>query len=206
MIHESLFVKFHIVILYLDFEQNRNPNSDLVSSKPEIVVDSDGVENSKSDEETGPSLVDPTFSAPIQSYETGTASGESAPTSEPETPSTLVSALQLGQDPFAFLRDLPPDFERELPVELSRPLLPLKTRRTHEYSLVLDLDETLVHCSLTEMPRPAFIFPVEFENVTYQVYVKTRPHFRTFLEQMSKYFEIILFTASKKVRSIVFIL
>jgi CTD small phosphatase-like protein 2 len=191
----DLFTKCGSVISAPDFEQTLNPNSN--SEQPEIL-ESEEVENSKS-ESVSTIATDPTISSPIPSYEAGAATEQCATSSEPETPSAVVSALQLGQDPFAFLRDLPPDFERELPLELSRPLLPLKTRRAHEYSLVLDLDETLVHCSLTEMPRPAFVFPVEFENVTYQVFVKTRPHFRIFLEQMSKYYEIILFTASKKV-------
>ena len=45
-----------------------------------------------------------------------------------------------------------------------------------------------------------FSFPISFQNVDYDVYVKTRPYLRDFLERMCENFEIIIFTASKKVR------
>lgn len=43
------------------------------------------------------------------------------------------------------------------------------------------------------------VFPVHFNNVNYQVYVRKRPHMDYFMERVSKLFEIIVFTASQKV-------
>ena len=66
-------------------------------------------------------------------------------------------------------------------------------------TLTLDLDETLVHCSIEPVAKYDWSFPVSFNGTDYQVYVKKRPYLDYFLEIVSKSFEVIVFTASQKV-------
>lgn len=101
-------------------------------------------------------------------------------------------------DPFKFIIYLPP--KNTLPLEnVSRPIcLPRKAENAPEITLVLDLDETLVHCSSEPMKNSDFVFPVLFRGILYQVYVRKRPFFEKFLATVSKLFEVVVFTASEK--------
>ena len=60
------------------------------------------------------------------------------------------------------------------------PFLPPLDQTKYKYSLILDLDETLVHY-------------IEEDN---KAYVQVRPYADFFLNEMAKYFELIIFTAA----------
>ncbi|CAD5112285.1 DgyrCDS1514 [Dimorphilus gyrociliatus] len=121
-----------------------------------------------------------------------------APTTNREPLADVPDELQVAPDDdfetFVFIKNLPP----EQPLE-GTPALPIRTRRTPRYSLVLDLDETLVHCSLEPMTSSDYVFPVSFEGVTYQVHARTRPYLKEFLTRVSQLFEVTMFTASKRI-------
>lgn len=100
-------------------------------------------------------------------------------------------------DPFVFIRNLPP-LELCIPKYRS-PLLPKQTRQCKRKTLVLDLDETLVHSSLEAVVQPDFTFVVHFNNQEHLVRVRERPHLKTFMERCAQLFEVVVFTASQKV-------
>ncbi|KAJ3009508.1 UNVERIFIED_CONTAM: hypothetical protein HDU68_002635 [Siphonaria sp. JEL0065] len=62
--------------------------------------------------------------------------------------------------------------------------------------LVLDLDETLVHSSFKPVANADLIIPIDIEGTYHNVYVLKRPHVDSFLENLGKEFEIVVFTAS----------
>ena len=65
----------------------------------------------------------------------------------------------------------------------------------------MDLDETLVHCTVDPVDDADLTFPVEFHGATYQVHVRLRPYLQTFLRKLAQdaSYEVIVFTASQKV-------
>lgn len=76
--------------------------------------------------------------------------------------------------------------------------LPMKTRRSMEHTLVLDLDETLVHSEIIHIKNPDLSFPLTINDQVINFYVRLRPHVKHFLKEVSKYFEVVVFTASTK--------
>ena len=101
-------------------------------------------------------------------------------------------------DPWAFIFHLPP-LEQCVP-KRRKAALPTKKKGEPKNTLVLDLDETLVHSNLEEEEgTPDFTFPVQFNNETHAVNVRIRPHLEEFMKRVSKKFEVVIFTASQKV-------
>jgi len=75
-------------------------------------------------------------------------------------------------------------------------LLPASPRSAQRKTLVLDLDETLVHSSFKPVMGADFIVPVEIDDQIHQVYVLKRPGVDQFLRRMGDLFEVVVFTAS----------
>ncbi|KAI9188176.1 hypothetical protein H9P43_002567 [Blastocladiella emersonii ATCC 22665] len=78
------------------------------------------------------------------------------------------------------------------------PLLPpIMPGRTH--TLVLDLDETLLHCTTVPIPNPGLAFSVDFNGTRFDIYGNLRPGVRRFLRRVSRAYEVVIFTASQQV-------
>ena len=76
-------------------------------------------------------------------------------------------------------------------------LLPQKSAKFEgKKTLVLDIDETLVHSSFFPFEKNDLVLKVNFDGVFYNIYVLVRPWAEQFIKDISKYFEIITFTAS----------
>lgn len=85
---------------------------------------------------------------------------------------------------------------------LSRHKLSLVKRKT----LVLDLDETLVHSQHASMMRPNrpsippdFVLKVTIDSLPERFYVYKRPHVDFFLNVVSQWFDLVVFTASMEI-------
>lgn len=100
-------------------------------------------------------------------------------------------------DPYRFIASLP-TLQSD---PFRQPCLPRKAAGAPPVTLVLDLDETLVHCSTdpNDVSNPDFSFEVVFNEHTYQVFAKKRPGFEEFLHHVRGKFETVIFTASQRV-------
>lgn len=76
---------------------------------------------------------------------------------------------------------------------MSQPLLPPQSPKSKgKFTIVLDLDETLVH--VTHQKRPCQDFDFELEQRRYYVYI--RPYAELFIEKLAEKCEVVIYTAS----------
>ena len=71
----------------------------------------------------------------------------------------------------------------------------------HRKLLLLDLDETLIHCTGDLNQRGKFDMEIDFindEGVDLKGLLNIRPHAKRFLQTMSQHYEVVIFTASMK--------
>ena len=73
----------------------------------------------------------------------------------------------------------------------------LPPENSKKKTLVLDLDETLVHSQFMEFSdKSDLVIQIEIENEIHDIHVKVRPGVKEFLEKMDKIYELVVFTAS----------
>lgn len=101
-------------------------------------------------------------------------------------------------NPYLFIKYLP-SYDSVVPFPEHKICLPPKDPTYPPISLVLDLDETLVHCTVEPINDADMTFPVFFNGIQYRVHVRTRPFLKEFLEKVKGRFEVIVFTASQEV-------
>jgi len=104
------------------------------------------------------------------------------PPPQPDQPLPSQNDVQVDQKEF-----------QQPPVKLLGDLHP---DDTHKKTLVLDLDETLVHSSFKPIPNADFVISIELDNVIHRVYVLKRPGVDNFLRHVGQKFEVVVFTAS----------
>eukprot|EP01130_Rhizamoeba_saxonica_P006905 TRINITY_DN276_c0_g1_i2.p1 TRINITY_DN276_c0_g1~~TRINITY_DN276_c0_g1_i2.p1 ORF type:complete len:289 (-),score=70.01 TRINITY_DN276_c0_g1_i2:73-939(-) len=92
-------------------------------------------------------------------------------------------------DPYYFISTLP-EYE---PQNIT--MLPPQND-SGKITLVLDLDETLVHCDVESPEGADFSFDLTEDDGSYVVYCRKRPGVDAFLEKVAEIFELVVFTAS----------
>lgn len=98
--------------------------------------------------------------------------------------------------PFRFHLSVPPYACLSSKWVLGSPLCGHAPKRR---SLVLDLDETLIHTEVEPIEDADFTFCLSsHDGGTQKMFVRIRPHAKHFLAEVSKHFEVIVFTASER--------
>jgi CTD small phosphatase-like protein 2 len=117
---------------------------------------------------------------------------------EETTTVTVEEAVEDIFNPYRFIKSLPPppDSTLEFP-----PVLPPKDPNDKRLTLVLDLDETLVHCSTEAfgIGDADYTFDVTSGGTDYHVFARKRPFLEDFFSKIAGKFEVIIFTASQQV-------
>lgn len=143
-----------------------------------------------------------------------TISNEPNPVPKPDDQISQQQKLELSNNPIAGIssdQDIP-QFDEERLLEEDIDLTRIQTDQAVSSSgwllekqpeslrgrktLILDLDETLVHSSFKYVRQSDFVIPVEIDNQAHNVFVIKRPGVDKFLEKCGQLFEVVVFTAS----------
>ena len=98
----------------------------------------------------------------------------------------------------SYLKSLTPSNHPKifLSKEKSYFLPPKSPEYLNKKTLILDLDETLVHSSFDPFQKNDIVLNINFDGIYYKIYVLVRPGAEEFIKNISQYFELVVFTAS----------
>ena len=119
-------------------------------------------------------------------------------------PINIITQLNSNQNQINFLpKEINPHQSAFTPTNKSQNIInqelllsPKSKKFINKKTLILDIDETLVHSSLTPFKKNDINLNVSLRGIPYTVYVLIRPGVENFLKEVGKYFEVITFTAS----------
>jgi len=109
--------------------------------------------------------------------------------------SVLASVLSLGT--LKTTKQANDDTKKSVP---SKTIIcnPSPSPSTKRKTLILDLDETLVHSTIKPVTHHHLTVDVMIDGVSCKFYVIKRPHVDYFLKRVTECFDVIIFTASMK--------
>ena len=105
-----------------------------------------------------------------------------------------------GKNIFTYNKDYTASFINESDININL----LRYNNNQKKTLILDLDETLVHSSFRPIIYNGITYPpdifltINFHNKYHNIYVLKRPYVDEFIKEMNKIYNIIIFTASVK--------
>jgi len=215
---------FSPVLHFLGGNTNGSPSSNSGLPSTRIDFDADGdvcMSNNDSNSNSHSNASSPTTSPPDDKLQPQPQERDDHDPQNLSEMNALSSALQQAPsvdtagdydpdedefNPYLFIKQLPPYHLLNTPWSMKHNLsrlmpwtVPHKSRNDPPITLVLDLDETLVHCTVDAITDADICFPVFFGGMEYNVHVRLRPHLAGFLQRISQHFEVIVFTASQKV-------
>eukprot|EP00750_Incisomonas_marina_P030723 INCI7643.3.p1 GENE.INCI7643.3~~INCI7643.3.p1 ORF type:complete len:464 (-),score=76.52 INCI7643.3:2033-3424(-) len=115
-----------------------------------------------------------------------------------QQPSCKLAPFTMSLQSYLLIKSLPAHEQMMANNNQRQSLLPPKGPNSKKVTLVLDLDETLVHCGFQADPAADIQLQIQYGGQPYTVFGRRRPHLQAFLAEASRHFEVVCFTASQR--------
>jgi CTD nuclear envelope phosphatase 1 len=111
--------------------------------------------------------------------------------------SVVASVISLGPSAKGKIAKQEDEVQKEKRQEIYKHISPTPTTNNlKRKTLILDLDETLVHSTIKPVTHHHLTVDVLIDGMTCTFYVIKRPHVDLFLQKVAEWFDLVIFTAS----------